>query len=87
LRDASQIGLACRLPSSFTAALSLKGTGRRAVARGAEPVAYARFDRAPEEAHEIIELSLDVRAGGPFSGELQKTRSKATVVKEERAKP
>lgn len=37
---------------------------------------------APEEAEEIIELSLDVLAGKPFSAELQKTRSKATVVKE-----
>ena len=35
---------------------------------------------APEEAAELIELSLDMLAGKPFSPELQRTRSKATVL-------
>jgi hypothetical protein len=36
---------------------------------------------APEEAKELIELSLDILARRPFSSELQKTRSKASVLK------
>jgi len=35
---------------------------------------------APEEAAELIDLSLDILAGQPFSAELQKTRSKSTVL-------
>ena len=35
---------------------------------------------APEEARELIDLSLDILARRPFSAELQKTRSKATLV-------
>jgi hypothetical protein len=35
---------------------------------------------APEEARELIDLSLDILARRPFSAELQKTRSKATVM-------
>lgn len=35
---------------------------------------------APEEARELVELSLDILARKPFSAELQETRSKATLV-------
>ena len=34
---------------------------------------------APEEARELVDLSLDILARKPFSAELQKTRSKATL--------
>jgi len=37
---------------------------------------------APEEAEELIDLSLEILEGRPFSAELQKTRSKATMVKD-----
>lgn len=37
---------------------------------------------APEEAQELIDLSLDILARRPVGGELQKTRSKATVLKQ-----
>jgi hypothetical protein len=36
---------------------------------------------APEEASELVDLSLDILAGQPFSAELQKARSKSTVTK------
>ena len=35
---------------------------------------------APEEAEELIELSLDILSRRPFSAELQQTRSKATLI-------
>lgn len=34
-----------------------------------------------EEAQELVDLSLDILEGKPFSAELQKTRSKATLLK------
>lgn len=36
---------------------------------------------APEEAQELIDMSLDILEGRPVLGELQKTRSKSTVLK------
>ena len=35
---------------------------------------------APEEAAELVDLSLEILTGKPFSSELQKTRSKSTVL-------
>jgi hypothetical protein len=40
---------------------------------------------APEEAQELVDLSLDILARRPMLSELQKTRSKATVVKSPQA--
>jgi hypothetical protein len=36
---------------------------------------------APEEARELVDLSLEILAHRPFSAPLQHTRSKATVLK------